>query len=55
MNTSPCKPFMRRKAIIGLCAGLFILSASACVRYDKKCKKDHKAAVKKGTRGWRYD
>ena len=44
---------MKKQALIFLCiAG--ILTGIGCVRYDKKCKADHKAAKKKGTRGWVY-
>jgi len=25
-----------------------------CVRKDAKCKREHKAAKKKGTAGWKY-
>jgi hypothetical protein len=36
---------------------LFIISgllAGACTRANPKCKKEHKAAKKKGTTGWKY-
>jgi hypothetical protein len=42
------------KNILLLILAFNLIVSSACVRKDPKCKKEHKAAKKKGTGGWKY-
>jgi uncharacterized membrane protein len=42
------------KKITVLILFITFIAAGACTRYDSKCKKEHKAAKKKGTAGWQY-
>jgi hypothetical protein len=42
------------RKILLLIFSISLLASPACVRKDAKCKKEHKAARKKGTLGWKY-
>jgi hypothetical protein len=41
-----------KRLILAIILMTFLLPA--CVKKDAKCKREHKAARKKGTRGWQY-
>ncbi|MFL5729460.1 MAG: hypothetical protein ACJ75J_08240 [Cytophagaceae bacterium] len=44
---------MKKIMMLFLVCGL-LTGSGACTRKDAKCKKEHKAAKKKGTAGWKY-